>query len=190
MFSFEGHSVCSNTLIFFLCLGVGGIHSFESVHEYRIRHKNSDNLLYRKNETEGFWYFTLWRYPVKDLLFCHSVKTDLTLHPILWVICRKYHVVNPPYQSCQTKEPVNSNEQTKAKQRGFIRPVWHGRGAFSEWIHWILGLCVVHMTQVVSDRPWGDLQAKLPGNVCDANSRNGTTAILRFTPPLVDNLIQ
>lgn len=43
---------------------------------------------------------------------------------------------------------------------------------------------------LVSDRPWGDLQAKLPGNVCDANSRNGMVAISRFTPPLVDNLIQ
>jgi len=46
------------------------------------------------------------------------------------------------------------------------------------------------MTQVDSDRPWGDLQAEIPGSVSDDDSRNGTLAVLRFTPLPGDNLIQ
>lgn len=155
---------------------------FDSVREYWSHHKNQMTYFLEESNCEELSHSTLSRNTVKDLLFCHSLKTDLTRITQLFVSCCK-----TPLNSSQTKEPVNSNKQTKAKQRGFI---WRGLGAFREWIREMLGCCAAQMTQVVSDRPWGDLQAELPGSVCDTDSRNGTLAILRFTPLPGDNLIQ
>ncbi len=65
-------TVCVLTLSYFFMFGRWRHSLFESVHDTEVTIKT------------WFWYSTLWRYSVKYILFCHSVKTNLKLHLILW----------------------------------------------------------------------------------------------------------
>lgn len=84
-FNFECHSVFSNTYIF-LWLGIGGIHFLIAFVNTEVTIKIRLHTLQEESNCEGFSHSTLSRNTVKYILFCHSVKTDLTLRPVLWVL--------------------------------------------------------------------------------------------------------